>query len=105
GPFSALAPASFCPSAFRAMQFALYACILQFVKDVIAATLPLPPPTSTDQADILWLQIKRWGHEISRFLPGFPDENDICHVDTNGKPDYLANVIAMVIWNASVVHS
>jgi hypothetical protein len=104
GPLSAAAPASSCPSKFRAMEFLLYGCILQFVKAVIAATLP-PPPKSTDQADILWLEIKRWAHEISRFLPGFPDENDICHVDQNGNPDYLANVIAMVIWNASVVHS
>jgi len=57
-----------------------------------------PPPSQPEQASLAWLEVRRWAHEISKMLPGFPDEDAIC------VPGELPRVCAMVIWNAAVVH-
>ncbi len=71
--------------------------ILEYCTKVIDQ---LPEPPSNPQAsDLEWLEIQRWAHEISKLLPGFPDENAICDKEV------LSKVCAQVIWNAAVVHS
>ena len=74
-----------------------HAPILEFARQVIAL---LPDPAATPDKDGLeWLEIRRWAYEISKLVPGFPDELAI------RSKDALAQVCATVIWNAAVVHS
>jgi hypothetical protein len=84
-------------SRYGAFLKSYYDPILEFTTRVVA--LLGPPPTQGDTTDIAWLEIKHWAYQVSRMLPGFPDENAIC------EPGELARVCAMVIWNAAVVHS
>lgn len=85
-------------SRYGAFLASYYAPILEFTTAVVAL-LPDPPADPRRHDDIQWLEIQHWAHEISRMLPGFPDERAIC------SKDVLARVCAMVIWNAAVMHS
>lgn len=85
-------------SLYAKFQLDYYKPILRFAEQVVEQLKPAP----TDPAhhdDLVWLEIQHWAYEISRFLPDFPDWRAICD------PDTLARVIAVVIWNAAVVHS
>jgi hypothetical protein len=74
-----------------------YKPILSFVRDFVNT---LPDPTSSpEQEDIIWLEIQRWAHEISKYMPLFPDEIAICDKEV------LTKVLAIVIWNAAIVHT
>jgi len=72
--------------------------ILDYTTKVVA-TLPNRPTVPAQCNDLVWLEIQHWAYEISRFLPGFPDW------ETISKPGELEKALAMVIWNAAVVHS
>jgi hypothetical protein len=85
-------------SRYGAFLLSYYEPVLEFTRAVIG-TLPDAPANPRDHGDLQWLEIQRWAYEISRMLPGFPDENAICSKET------LARVCAMIIWNAAVVHS
>jgi len=85
-------------SRYGAFLLSYYEPVLEFTRAVIDV-LPEPPADPARHDDLEWLEIQRWAHEISRMLPGFPDESAICSKET------LARVCAMVIWNAAVVHS
>jgi hypothetical protein len=85
-------------SLYGAFQHAYFTPVLRFAHAVVAQ-LPDPPTDPEKTDDLVWLEIQHWAYEISQFLPGFPDWRAICD------PDTLARVIAVVIWNASVVHS
>jgi hypothetical protein len=85
-------------SRYGAFVLGYYAPILEFARAVVDQ-LPDPPSSTQRHDDVQWLEIQHWAHEISRMLPGFPDQDAICSKDT------LARVCAMVIWNAAVVHS
>jgi hypothetical protein len=74
-----------------------HAPILDFTRKVIAL-LPDPAPTAA-QDGIEWLEIQRWAFEISKLVPGFPDQDGIRSKET------LAQICATVIWNAAIVHS
>jgi hypothetical protein len=74
-----------------------HAPVLAFTRAIVGQ---LPQPAATPEQDgIEWLEIQRWAHEIAQLVPGFPDELAI------RAPDMLAQVCAMLIWNAAVVHS
>ncbi|HVN42020.1 MAG TPA: hypothetical protein VMT50_04500 [Steroidobacteraceae bacterium] len=83
-------------SRYGAFLKAYYAPILEFTTAVVA--LLGDPPAKPEESSVAWLEVRRWAHEISKMLPGFPDEDAIC------APGELARVCAMVIWNAGVVH-
>lgn len=85
-------------SEYARFQLAYFKPILAFATRVVAALGP-PPADPAANRDLVWLEIQHWAFEISRYLPGFPDWKAICD------PATLAQTIAMVIWNASVVHS
>ena len=85
-------------SRYGAFLLSYYEPVLEFTRAAIGV-LPEPPADPADHDDLEWLEIQRWAREISRMLPGFPDEHAICSKET------LARVCAMVIWNAAVVHS
>lgn len=72
--------------------------ILAYTRDVVAQ-LPPPPSSADAHEDAAWLEIQHWAYEISQFMPGFPDESEICDAET------LARVLAMIIWNDAVCHS
>lgn len=74
-----------------------HAPILDFARQVIAQ-LP-DPPADALQEDLQWLEIQRWAHEISKIMPAFPNETEICN------KEMLAQTCATIIWNAAVVHS
>lgn len=74
-----------------------YAPVLEYTTAVIDQ-LP-EPPSGADDADLNWLEIQRWAHEVAKLMPGFPDETQI-----NDKA-LLSRVCATIIWNAAVVHS
>ena len=84
-------------SRYGAFLKSYYDPILAFATQAVA--LLGPPPAKGDETSLAWLEIKHWAYQVSRMLPGFPDENRIC------EPGELARVCAMVIWNAAVVHS
>ena len=86
------------PSRYVQYMSQYYSVILDFVRKALANGLP-PVPTGPDTTEQVWLEIKRWAHEIARFLPNFPDETGICDLEV------LSKVVTVVIWNASVVHS
>jgi len=90
--------ASYRPSVYTSAQQDYYIFVLEWARQMVAATLP-KPKIDTEVQDLVWLEIQRWAHEIARFLPGFPDESRI--VDD----DVLAKVVAVVVWNASIAHS
>jgi hypothetical protein len=74
-----------------------HAPVLDFTRRIVDL---LPDPASTAaQDDLQWLEIQRWAYEISRLVPGFPDQSAI------RSKDVLARVCATVIWNAAIVHS
>lgn len=84
-------------SRYGAFLKSYYPPILKFVTESLKE---LGSPTSNDpKVQVAWLEVQHWAHEISKLLPGFPDENGIL---AQGE---LARVCAMVIWNAAVVHS
>jgi len=74
-----------------------FAPILAFAERVID-TLPEPDAGSAG-GELVWLEVQRWAHEISRLIPGFPDETAIVNKRT------LARTCAVIIWNAAIVHS
>lgn len=75
-----------------------HAPILEYTRDVVAQ-LPPPPEQLDSHEDPVWLEIQHWAYEISRFMPGFPNEREICEGDN------LARALATIIWNDSVCHS
>jgi hypothetical protein len=84
-------------SRYGAFLKTYYAPILKFVTEALKE---LGDPQGSDpKAQVAWLEVQHWAHEIAQLLPGFPDENQIV------QPGELARVCAMVIWNAAVVHS
>ena len=72
--------------------------ILEYTRDVVKQ-LPEPPPAPDEHEDVIWLEIQHWAYEISKFMPGFPNEREICEGDN------LARALAVIIWNDSVCHS
>ena len=92
-------------SRYRSYQRQLFESVLLWVDGVLKEVLP--PFSQGGMPWQGWLEIKRWAHEISRFLNGFPDDQRICEgFDKGSSPDCnLVHAIAAVIWNASVVHS
>lgn len=72
--------------------------ILEFTTDVVAQ-LPPVPNDPMNHTDPVWLEIQHWAHEISDFIPSFPNEQQILQGDT------LAKALAMIIWNDAVCHS
>ena len=84
-------------SRFAVFQREYFDPILHFARGVVG-TLP-EPAANPEQDHVLWLELQRWAHEISKLVPGFPDQHAIRNKDT------LAATCAMIIWNASIVHS
>jgi hypothetical protein len=72
--------------------------ILAYTTDVVTQ-LPPPPATPDAHEDATWLEIQHWAYEISKFMPGFPNEREICEGDN------LARALAVIIWNDSICHS
>ncbi|HYC00225.1 MAG TPA: hypothetical protein VEC57_13905 [Candidatus Limnocylindrales bacterium] len=90
------------PSRYGQYLNAYHEPIRQFVRDVLAE-LPDDDEHHTD-----WIEIQRWAEHISTWVPGFPYWKDFVFEDARGRADateLLAETVAMIIHNASVVHS
>lgn len=56
-----------------------------------------------DQYHTDWVEIQDWATQIASWIPGFPDWNDL--PDTDQGRETLADTLAMIILNATVIHS
>jgi hypothetical protein len=81
------------PSRYVDFLNAYHAPILTFTKKVVQC-IPLAIVTGRDWADIC-----AWADYVASWIPGFPDNKAI------NDPDTLAKALAMIIWNAAIVHS
>ncbi|HEY9856948.1 MAG TPA: hypothetical protein V6D05_14490 [Stenomitos sp.] len=75
------------PSAFGAQLQDYYACMLEFVRPVVAHLQAGDPGVTT------------WAHELSQWLPGFPDGAEIWEGDT------LAETVASILCDVTVMHA
>ncbi|MBS3911347.1 MAG: hypothetical protein KGZ70_05865 [Hydrogenophaga sp.] len=79
------------PSKYGTFLNSYYPTILTFAKGVVA-NIP------DDSAD--WEAIRFWADCVASWIPGFPDGQAIYK-----NKELLARTCAMVIWNASIVHT
>lgn len=84
-------------SRFAKFQLDYFPPVLKFTSSVIGLLPELAANAADDRLE--WLEIRRWAYEISKLVPGFPDDAAIRSKDT------LARVCAMIIWNAAIVHT
>lgn len=84
-------------SRFARFQREYFAPIHTFVTGVVSVLPDVPASPNDDPLE--WLEIRRWAHEIAKLVPGFPDQDAI------RDKALLAQVCAMIIWNAAVVHT
>lgn len=94
---AAFPPYQFCtkprdvPSKYGTFLNSYYPPILTFAKGVVANI----PDNGSD-----WEAIRFWADHVSSWIPGFPDGHAIYM-----NKELLAETCAMVIWNASIVHT
>jgi hypothetical protein len=89
----------------RASRYALFleayhGATLEYTKSLVAFMFDREKRTVTDEAfQLEMLEIRNWAQHIADLLPGFPGGNEILDQVT------LAETLAMVIWNAAIVHT